>query len=146
MEKTAPRDGTAKGTLPTAEDGHREPDSNVSSVLVDVPRMLKLPSTGNYENEQRASDSEQQEVEAKWQCEVLNVSETYDLSEGRWVFDDVSYPIYKEHECQFLTEQVTCMRNDRRDDLRKKPEDPGVNCTGREGGLIAEVHGDVGYT
>ncbi|WOL14778.1 protein trichome birefringence-like 28 [Canna indica] len=121
MEKTAPRDGTAEGKLPTVKDVHREPDSNVSSVLVDVPRVLELPSTGNHENEQRViSDSEQEEAEAKWQRGVLNVPETCDLSEGRWVFDDVSYPIYKEHECQFLTEQVTCMRNGRRDDRYQK--------------------------
>jgi hypothetical protein len=48
------------------------------------------------------------------------VPETCDLSKGKWVFDNTSYPLYKEHECQFLTSQVTCMRNGRRDDRYQK--------------------------
>ncbi|RWW42950.1 hypothetical protein BHE74_00051446 [Ensete ventricosum] len=51
---------------------------------------------------------------------VLDVPESCDLFTGRWVHDDVSYPVYKEPECQFLTEQVTCMRNGRRDDGYQK--------------------------
>ena len=51
---------------------------------------------------------------------VLDVPESCDLFTGRWVHDDVSYPVYKEPECQFLTEQVTCMRNGRRDDSYQK--------------------------
>jgi PMR5 N terminal Domain len=39
-----------------------------------------------------------------------------DLSTGRWLFDNVSYPLYYEEECKFLTLQVTCARNGRRDD------------------------------
>lgn len=39
-----------------------------------------------------------------------------DLSAGRWVFDDASFPLYYEEECRFLTLQVTCARNGRRDD------------------------------
>ncbi|CAL9106051.1 unnamed protein product [Musa textilis] len=51
---------------------------------------------------------------------VLDVPESCDLFTGRWVYDDVSYPVYKEPECQFLTEQVTCMRNGRSDDGYQK--------------------------
>ncbi|RZR80704.1 hypothetical protein BHM03_00006776, partial [Ensete ventricosum] len=51
---------------------------------------------------------------------VLDVPKSCDLFTGRWVHDDVSYPVYKEPECQFLTEQVTCMRNGRRDDSYQK--------------------------
>ncbi|KAJ3669022.1 hypothetical protein LUZ60_010972 [Juncus effusus] len=47
---------------------------------------------------------------------VLNIPESCDLSKGEWVFDNLSYPIYKEKQCEFLTEQVTCMRNGRQDD------------------------------
>ncbi|KAG6495936.1 protein trichome birefringence-like 28 [Zingiber officinale] len=46
----------------------------------------------------------------------LDVLESCDLFDGRWVYDDVNYPLYKESECTFLTEQVTCLRNGRRDD------------------------------
>jgi hypothetical protein len=51
---------------------------------------------------------------------VVGVPETCDLSKGKWVFDNTSYPLYKEHECQFLTSQVTCTRNGRRDDTYQK--------------------------
>ncbi|CAL9101281.1 unnamed protein product [Musa textilis] len=51
---------------------------------------------------------------------VLDVPVSCDLFTGRWVYDDVSYPIYKEQECQLLTEQVTCMRNGRREDSYQK--------------------------
>ncbi|KAL2945091.1 Protein ESKIMO 1 [Bienertia sinuspersici] len=38
-----------------------------------------------------------------------------DLFSGKWVYDNVTRPLYKEEECEFLTEQVTCMRNGRKD-------------------------------
>lgn len=40
-----------------------------------------------------------------------------DLFTGQWVFDNVTHPLYKEDECEFLTEQVTCMRNGRKDSM-----------------------------
>lgn len=41
--------------------------------------------------------------------------EECDLFTGEWVFDNVSHPIYREDECEFLTAQVTCTRNGRKD-------------------------------
>jgi hypothetical protein len=40
-----------------------------------------------------------------------------DLSRGRWVFDNVSLPAYREKDCTFLTKQVTCLANGRPDHL-----------------------------
>ncbi|KAH6837543.1 trichome birefringence-like protein [Perilla frutescens var. hirtella] len=40
-----------------------------------------------------------------------------DLSKGKWVFDNVTRPIYKEEKCEFLTAQVTCGVNGRDDTL-----------------------------
>ncbi|CAN6351347.1 unnamed protein product [Urochloa humidicola] len=45
---------------------------------------------------------------------------TCDLYKGRWVYDEARAPIYKESGCGFLTEQVTCTRNGRRDDDYQK--------------------------
>lgn len=41
--------------------------------------------------------------------------EECDVFNGEWVFDNVTHPLYKEDECEFLTAQVTCMRNGRKD-------------------------------
>ncbi|EPS63212.1 hypothetical protein M569_11574, partial [Genlisea aurea] len=41
--------------------------------------------------------------------------ESCDLFTGEWVFDNSTHPIYREEECEFLTAQVTCLRNGRRD-------------------------------
>ncbi|XP_042513725.1 protein ESKIMO 1-like [Macadamia integrifolia] len=49
--------------------------------------------------------------------EVEVPPEDCDLFTGEWVFDNVSYPLYKEDECEFLTAQVTCLRNGRFDSL-----------------------------
>ncbi|KAE8722045.1 Protein ESKIMO 1 [Hibiscus syriacus] len=43
--------------------------------------------------------------------------ESCDLFDGQWVFDNKTRPLYKEDECEFLTAQVTCMRNGRKDSL-----------------------------
>jgi len=40
-----------------------------------------------------------------------------DLARGRWVFDNVSLPAYREKDCTFLTKQVTCLANGRPDDM-----------------------------
>ncbi|KAG6735067.1 hypothetical protein I3842_01G302000 [Carya illinoinensis] len=40
-----------------------------------------------------------------------------DLFTGQWVLDNATHPLYKEDECEFLTAQVTCMRNGRKDSL-----------------------------
>ncbi|URE00320.1 hypothetical protein MUK42_19591 [Musa troglodytarum] len=115
-------DAPARDEPPTDEEGRQLPEREgaKASVAVDVPRVGQLPSAGSQGHEQRAVTSDQHKPEAKPQRVVLNVPETCDLFEGRWVYDDVSYPLYKEHECQFLTEQVTCMRNGRRDDNYQK--------------------------
>lgn len=54
------------------------------------------------------------------QRNVVTVPETCDLFTGEWVYDDVGHPLYREEECEFLTEQVTCMRNGRVDDTFMK--------------------------
>ncbi|PKH89609.1 hypothetical protein CRG98_049946 [Punica granatum] len=38
-----------------------------------------------------------------------------DLFSGRWVYDNVSYPLYKEKECKFMSDQLACEKYGRKD-------------------------------
>ncbi|XXG44497.1 hypothetical protein AAC387_Pa01g4285 [Persea americana] len=58
---------------------------------------------------------EEEEEEEEEMVEIPN--KDCDLFTGEWVFDNVTHPIYQEDECEFLTAQVTCMRNGRKDSL-----------------------------
>lgn len=60
---------------------------------------------------------EGKEEEEEMMMPTVEVPKDCDLFKGEWVFDNVSYPLYTEDECEFLTAQVTCMRNGRRDSL-----------------------------
>ncbi|KAJ8506476.1 hypothetical protein OPV22_007362 [Ensete ventricosum] len=51
---------------------------------------------------------------------VVSVPESCDLSDGEWVFDDVNYPLYREDQCQFLSEQLSCLKNGRREAMYQK--------------------------
>ncbi|KAK8535955.1 hypothetical protein V6N13_104567 [Hibiscus sabdariffa] len=47
--------------------------------------------------------------------------EECDIFTGKWVFDNgSSHPLYKEEDCEFLTEMVTCLKNGRPDSLYQK--------------------------
>lgn len=37
------------------------------------------------------------------------------LFSGQWVFDNVSYPLYKEKECTYMSDQLACEKFGRRD-------------------------------
>lgn len=94
-----------------AGESRSTPAAGISSAVADpVPERTQIPPSGSRP---------QAKVEANGRPAAAAQDEC-ELAVGRWVFDDVSYPLYKEHECQFLTEQVTCIRNGRRDDSYQK--------------------------
>ena len=47
------------------------------------------------------------------------IEEKCNVFEGKWVWDNVSYPHYTEESCPFLVKQVTCHRNGRPDSYYK---------------------------
>lgn len=48
------------------------------------------------------------------------VPETCDLSTGEWVYDDANYPLYREEQCEFLSSQVACLKNGRKENAYQK--------------------------
>ncbi|RRT47203.1 hypothetical protein B296_00039983, partial [Ensete ventricosum] len=48
------------------------------------------------------------------------VPDTCDLSRGDWVYDDVNHPFYREDQCEFLSTQVACLKNGRKEDMYQK--------------------------
>jgi hypothetical protein len=110
-------------------------NGNNNAVAMDVgqekDRDVTLPTVtaGGGADEARrreAEEAEEKAASAKAAAAtaalrtVVNVPETCDLYRGSWVYDEVNAPVYREGECEFLTEQVTCMRNGRRDDSYQK--------------------------
>ncbi|KAK4436501.1 protein ESKIMO 1 [Sesamum alatum] len=80
----------------------------------------EVDSAGKAEKEEE-EEEQQKNVEipaAEEEEEEIEIPpEDCDLFTGKWVFDNSSHPIYREEQCEFLTAQVTCMRNGRRDSL-----------------------------
>lgn len=48
------------------------------------------------------------------------IEEGCNVFEGRWVWDNESYPVYREESCPFLVKQTTCLRNGRPDSFYQK--------------------------
>ncbi|KAK3139027.1 hypothetical protein QOZ80_5AG0376740 [Eleusine coracana subsp. coracana] len=89
-----------------AEEDHQNssatPGATAGSSQQDAPHLEQVVEGGGEEHPQPETGT------------------TCDLYRGRWVYDESRAPLYKESGCGFLTEQVTCMRNGRRDDGYQK--------------------------
>ncbi|VFQ80440.1 unnamed protein product [Cuscuta campestris] len=82
-------------------------------------RALVISSVGNPETEPPLLTEGGEEGEGGAAVELPE--EDCDLFTGEWVYDeDGSHPIYREAECEFLTAQVTCLRNGRKDSSYQK--------------------------
>lgn len=45
------------------------------------------------------------------------IADGCNVFEGKWVWDNISLPLYTEESCPYLVKQVTCKRNGRADSL-----------------------------
>ncbi|KAK1268713.1 hypothetical protein QJS04_geneDACA008211 [Acorus gramineus] len=72
--------------------------------------------------------------------------------EGRWVYDEVAYPLYRSSDCPFLGDQVSCRRNGRRDSgyekWRWEPTEcqlPRWDLIEYEGKVLGDLEMEVAY-
>ncbi|KAI9072466.1 hypothetical protein K1719_045578 [Acacia pycnantha] len=94
----------------TQEEDSGEAQEQVVDTVLSKEKDEKIELPGVKEEEDDDDEEEEEEV-------VELPPEECDLFTGEWVFDNVTHPLYKEEKCEFLTAQVTCMRNGRRDSL-----------------------------
>ncbi|CAK7325878.1 unnamed protein product [Dovyalis caffra] len=97
------------------------PDSVSSRTSLEEPQVDQDPEENQESDNLKVSESK--EDDEKIELPVIEEDdedvelppEGCDLFTGQWVFDNETHPLYKEDECEFLTAQVTCMRNGRKD-------------------------------
>ncbi|KAG6765457.1 xylan O-acetyltransferase 1 [Populus alba] len=116
----------SKGTTPVQETLKKDRELPAS---VGSRTSLEEPQVDQEFEENQESDklksSGSKEYEEKIELPIIEEDdvdvelppEECDLFTGQWVFDNETRPLYKEDECEFLTAQVTCMRNGRKDSL-----------------------------
>ncbi|XP_050250798.1 xylan O-acetyltransferase 1 isoform X2 [Quercus robur] len=111
-------------TNPLQETSEKDVENknNVVSVSVSVKSRTQLGAESHVENSEEKQEKEEEPkielpVEEEDDEDVELPPEDCDLFTGDWVFDNETHPLYKEDECEFLTAQVTCLRNGRKDSL-----------------------------
>ncbi|KAF4363472.1 hypothetical protein F8388_016600 [Cannabis sativa] len=90
-----------------AEDSDETPEKIKLEPIKEEEQKIELPVLTGRGEEEENDDGE----------DVVLPPEDCDLYTGEWVYDNSTHPLYKEDECEFLTAQVTCMRNGRKDSM-----------------------------
>lgn len=80
------------------------------TILEVLDRFSRCNSTTKYTGRRIArrgdsKSSNRQRVSAK-SCDVFS---------GRWVYDNASYPLYKESDCPYMSDQLACNKHGRTD-------------------------------
>ncbi|KMT18187.1 hypothetical protein BVRB_2g023600 [Beta vulgaris subsp. vulgaris] len=88
-----------------------------AEISIDGVKIEQENSGNNDDDVKKEIEERENDVEDEDDEEIELPPEKCDLFTGEWVFDNVTHPLYKEDECEFLTEQVTCMRNGRKNSM-----------------------------
>ncbi|KAK4483809.1 hypothetical protein RD792_011016 [Penstemon davidsonii] len=70
-----------------------------------IYRTFQVPPKNHRQN-QRETNEEEHTTSSKNSCNLFS---------GKWVYDNESYPLYKEQECSFMPDDLTCEQNGRKD-------------------------------
>ncbi|KAI3419484.1 PMR5N domain-containing protein [Psidium guajava] len=105
------------------QEGSGSTQLNAEKAVAQGTRSPKREALGTAKSISQTKEEEEKEhkiempvIEEEEEAVELPPKEC-DLFTGQWVFDNVSHPLYREDECEFLTAQVTCMRNGRKDSM-----------------------------
>ncbi|KAH6805589.1 trichome birefringence-like protein [Perilla frutescens var. frutescens] len=115
VEAQVEDDADATTTASTSADDNRGDRKQELDAVV-----LKSNQENGYDNdeeEEKIETAVDETYEDEDDLEIETPPQECDLFTGDWVFDNVTHPLYKEDQCEFLTAQVTCMRNGRKDSL-----------------------------
>ncbi|KAL1348273.1 xylan O-acetyltransferase 1 isoform X2 [Arachis hypogaea] len=107
-------------TTTTTDNDSEEPQERVDlKTIVAAEQEKKTKKNKNNKKiEMKVVENDDDDVDDDEEEEVVELPpEDCDLFNGEWVFDNITHPLYKEEQCEFLTSQVTCMRNGRPDSL-----------------------------
>ncbi|XP_065871272.1 protein trichome birefringence-like 28 [Euphorbia lathyris] len=87
-------------SLPLIPTLHQKPFS------ISTTKLLSSASASSQEQEEEEDDDV-----------ALPPPEDCDIFTGDWVFDNLTHPLYKEEECEYLQDSVTCITNGRIDSM-----------------------------
>lgn len=104
----------SRAQLEKTQDGEEDSDETQERII----GLETLVETEKEKKEKKIELPVVEEEEEEEEEEVVELPpEDCDLFNGEWVFDNVTHPLYKEDQCEFLTSQVTCMKNGRPDSM-----------------------------
>lgn len=103
-----------EGTLTLTVSKNFGEQKSETQEAIDVKPIVEKTDMTVLKNEKAREPKEEKEEEEE---AVELPPEECDLFTGEWVFDNATHPLYKEDKCEFLTEQVTCMKNGRPDSM-----------------------------
>ena len=86
---------------------------NTFHSLVAILTTLLLLTTTIYVRHDRAHLSPT--INTSNNSSFSSPSSKCDLFSGKWVFDNQSYPLYKEQQCSFMSDQLACEKFGRKD-------------------------------
>lgn len=91
------------------------PAAIASLLILGSARILLESLRSSKSNGFRMFDDYKRKTPHYFVADQDRIKDKCNVFQGRWVWDNVSYPLYREDDCPYLVKQVTCQRNGRHD-------------------------------